>query len=349
MMHIPVQKGKIVKAAAFIILMLSIFATPLRAEPAPTWSDYMRQQRHQCPGPLAEFSEPRKIQLANKTYTHNGYKMMVENPDADKDVKIGILGAIKDMSKGTRNNLDAAIKWFKEEGIEWLIANGDISRDEFDLVDAIDYLAKTGLPTLILPGNIDSAGSFARAYMERSEKYPNLINGMWVRQIAADDIEFWVVPGYHDKRFMQYSSSCLFKDDDVQVMLETLLPEEEAPLALVSHGPPRGKGKHALDYIIDGENVGHKGLAQLVKEQEIPFGIYGHILEAGGRGVLRNQKTPVKEGKPSKTLHVNAGSMSAFPWVMHNHKASYGLAMLMTIKDGKAHYKTKRFKHQRLD
>jgi Icc-related predicted phosphoesterase len=338
-----------VKSVCTIILMLCAFATPAFADELPSWDAYMRAQRHICPGPLKDFSPARKIELGGKTYTHTGHKMVVENPDADKNIKIGILGAIKDMSKATRNNLDAAIKWFKSEGVEWIVANGDISRDEFDLVDAIEYLAQIQIPILMLPGNIDSAGSFARAYIERSEKYPNLVNGMWVRQIAADDIEFWVVPGYHDKRFMQYSSSCLFKDDDVQVMLDTLMPEEDAPLALVSHGPPRGKGKHALDYIIDGENVGHKGLAKLVKDQKIPFGIYGHILESGGRGVQINQKSPVKEGKKSKTLHVNAGAMSAFPWVMHNHRASYGMAMMMVIQNSKAFYKTKRFKHQRLD
>ena len=332
-----------------IILLLCAFATPAFSADFASWDEYMRAQRHICPGPLKEFAPARKIQLGGKTYKHSGYKMVVENPDADTNIKIGILGAIKDMSKGTRNNLDAAVKWFKNEGVEWIIANGDISRDEFDLVDAIEYLAQINLPTLLLPGNIDSAGSFARAYMERSEKYPQLVNGMWVRQIAADDIEFWVVPGYHDKRFMQYTSSCLFKDEDVQVMLDILLPEEDAPLLLVSHGPPQGKGKHALDYIIDGENVGNKALAKLVKGQKIPFGIYGHILESGGRGVKINQASPVKEGKATTTLHVNAGATSAFPWGMHNHRASYGMAMLVTIQKGKASYKTKRFKHQRLD
>ena len=146
-------------------------------------------------------TEPRVFEAGGKKYTQTGYRVEVEAPDADSRIKIGILSANKDLSDYTRKNLSETLAWFKKEGAEWIVANGDLAIDEFDFEELIEILAKTNLPTLIVLGNSDSQGSWARIYRSSFDKYPNLFDGTLVRQIVADDAEFWTVAGYHNKAF----------------------------------------------------------------------------------------------------------------------------------------------------
>ena len=83
-------------------------------------------------------------------------------------------------------------------------------------------------------------------------------------------------------------------------------------MALVSHGPPRGEGAEAIDRIYEHRNVGDPAMAAMIKELKIPFGFFGHILEAGGRAT-DDVGNPIKPGHLSKSLFANAGSASAIP------------------------------------
>ncbi|MBI3179468.1 MAG: hypothetical protein HYZ27_07380, partial [Deltaproteobacteria bacterium] len=269
-------------------------------------------------------------------------RLEVETPDGDKKIVIGVVSAIKDVSSGTKHNLKAALEWFKAEGVEWLVANGDLALEEFDLEEVIDLLAEPALPTLLVIGNSESTGSFARTLKDRVEKHPHLINGVLVRQILADDAELWTVPGYHDRRFVHQNAGCVYKEEDIEA-LASLTPAGDRPLVLVAHGPPRGKGKTANDWIFDKQNVGDPMLNDLIKRKKIPFGLFGHILEAGGIGVGSDFSTRLSAGKTVGALHVNAGSLSGDPWQMNDGSTGTGMAMLVTIEGGKAKYAVKRF------
>ncbi len=334
--------------AAIAVIVSFVAVVPFsafvaRADVQSSWDSYIKENRYKCPGPFDTLAKARNVQLSGKNYVHTGYKMVVENPDADTVVKIGVISAIKDVTEGTKLNFADAIAWFKSAGVEWLVANGDLALEEFDLEEVIDMLGRSGLPVLIVLGNSESKGSFARAYKDRSEKFPNLINGVLVRQIIADDVEFWTLPGYFDKRFAHAGAFCSYNEDHVTELGKTLKPGGMSPLALVSHGPPRGKGRQALDWVAAGENVGDETMAALIKSNKIPFGLFGHILEAGGAAVGTDMSKPVKSGTPIAELYVNAGSLSGDPWGMNDGSTSYGMAMLVTIKDGNATYETKHF------
>ncbi|MEO0813432.1 MAG: metallophosphoesterase, partial [Myxococcota bacterium] len=228
-------------------------------------------------------------------------------------------------------------------GVEWLVVNGDIAIEELDLEDAIQILGESGVPTIMVLGNSESRSSFARAYATKSKKYPNLVNGTWVRKIMADDAEFWTLPGYYSKSFVYQGAGCRYKRDDVRKMTKELQPAGNDPIVLISHGPPRGKGKRAIDVITDKTNVGDEAMSELIRKKAIPFGIFGHILESGGRGVGSDLSTPVKPKNPAKALYVNAGSISGDPWGMNDGSTSYGMAVLMVIEGGKATYEVKRY------
>ena len=66
--------------------------------------------------------------------------------------------------------------WFRAEGVEWVVANGDLALSEFDLEQVYEVLASFQLPTLVMLGNSDSQGSWARLYRERAEKYTFIID-----------------------------------------------------------------------------------------------------------------------------------------------------------------------------
>lgn len=319
-----------------------LFASPAAAAEHASWSAYMKANRYKCPGPMDTLAKPRKLELAGKKYRHDGSTLTVESPDPDREVVIGVMSAIKDVSEFTRKNVEESLRWFRSNEVEWVVVNGDIAIEELDLEDVIEILGQSGMPTLIVLGNSESRSSFARAYGSRADKYPNLVNGTFVRKIVADDAEFWTLPGYFEKGFVYQGAGCRYESEDIE-LLESFTPAGEAPVVLISHGPPAGKGKAALDAVTDGSHVGDPQMASLIAGKKIPFGLFGHILESGGRAVKSDMKSPVKPKTKSKTLHLNAGSVAGDPWGMNDGQTSYGMAMIVTIDGGKASYEVKRF------
>ncbi|MBI5510953.1 MAG: metallophosphoesterase [Deltaproteobacteria bacterium] len=308
-----------------------------------TWQAYMNANMLVCPGPFDMLEPPRPLVLAGKRYRHSGFELAVENKDRDTTVKLGVLGAPKDLTFGTRNNLEAAFAWFNDNDVEWVVVDGDLATTELSLEEVVEVLGQAALPTLMLPGNWESRASFARAYAARADKYPTLVNGAWVRRIVADDVELWTVPGYYDSRFAHTGTACIYTEDDIKKMIKELSPAGDAPVVLVSHGPPLGRGRRALDYIHDKRNVGDPLLAKLIAAHDIPFGIFDHVLEAGGTAVGKDFAKPVKPKTWATRLYLGAGTISADPWKMNDGQTRTGIAAILTIKGKKAQFEVKTF------
>lgn len=308
-----------------------------------SWADYAKANRYKCPGPLDTLRTPRTLTFADKPYKHSGYKLEVQKKDADSSIKIGLIGAIKDVSEGTQKNLKETFAWFRGTQVEWVVVNGDVALEESDLEHVFDLLAQEKLPTIVVMGNGESRGSWARVFTEHDKRYPNLINGVWVRQIVADDVEFWTLPGYFDRKFVYQGAGCYYEATDLEVF-DKLSSDRQQPVALISHGPPKGEGAHALDWILDKKNVGDLDLRNLLEKKNISFGFFGHILEAGGAAVGRDFKTPIAPGKSASTLYINAGTLSADPWTMNDGSTGTGIATLVTIDGSAARYEFKKFK-----
>ena len=307
------------------------------------WKAYMKANRFACPGPFERLATPRQVKLAGKDYVHSGYALKVQTRDADEQVNIGVISAVKDTSAATMRNLKQALAWFEKKEVEWVVANGDLAADEFDLGDILDALGESGLPVLLVPGNTESMGSLARLYKRRMKRFPNLIPGNWVRVVDADDVVFWTLPGYHDRAFVHQDAGCHYKEKDVRTLLTQVDKAGKRPVTLVAHGPPEGKGRQALDWAQADKNVGDPLLNRKKNKKNVPFGIFGHILEAGGAAVGQDLKTPVAPKEARARLYVNAGSLSADPWGMNDGSVSRGMALLLTLDAGKAAYRVRTF------
>jgi Icc-related predicted phosphoesterase len=328
------------------LVVVTLVSSGAEAAEFGSWEEYLKGNRYKCPGPFDVLKSPTTLSLGGKNYRHSGFKLEVQNPDGDARVRIGLIGAIKDTTPPTKENVKETLAWFKAAGVEWVVANGDLALEEFDLEDVLDQLGQSGFPVLLVLGNAESKGSFARAYAERAKKYPNLINGVLVRQIIADDVEFWTMPGYFDRKFAHQGATCTYQEEEIKATLDALKPAGKGPLALVSHGPPRCKGKHGLDVIPTGDNKGDELLNSIISKANVPFGFFGHILEAGGRAVGKDLSTPVKPNTEASHLYVNAGALSGDPWAMLDGSSSYGMAMVITIDAAKASYELKQYAYR---
>ena len=165
-----------------------------------------------------------------------------------------------------------------------------------------------------------------------------MINLDLVRRVEGDGFTLVSLPGYYDKHYIHESAGCLYKPEQVQDLL-TLSRDPRGPVVLVSHGPPRQEGKAALDVTADGHNVGDAELASVMAQAKIPFGIFGHILEAGGRGTDLAGKA-VKPNTPSAELLVNPGPAFADPWQLNGGAVSHGMAAILTIRGGKGEWQS---------
>src|ERR1051326_4721808 len=133
---------------AFLFVLCS--AASAGAATHASWTAYMKENRYACPGPLDTLATPVPVDIGGKRYMHNGYQLVIDDAARDKDnvAKLGVLPAIKDTSAGIQTNRAAALDWFKKENVDWVIVNGDVALEEFDLEEVVDTLAASGLPLL---------------------------------------------------------------------------------------------------------------------------------------------------------------------------------------------------------
>ena len=274
--------------------------------------------------------------INGRVYTYSGPALKAKKPDADGVVTLGVLGAVKDYSEDAKKALGKFLKRFEKEKVDALVLVGDIAATEFEITQVLLHCAKSKLPVLAVIGNSEGRAAFNRAVLAALKVAPNVINFNIIRRVDLGGAALVSLPGYRDKRFVHQTSGCLYKDRDLKT-LARIVEKAPDPVVLVSHGPPAGRGKNALDYAVEAGNVGDVGLGGLVKKHNIPFGLFSHILEAGGQAV-DDQDRSVKPGKWVKTLYINAGSANPLNWELNSGKLSCGMAAIFRIKKDQANY-----------
>ena len=321
---------------------MQLLAALIALSASPTnWAEYQKSNSLVCVGPFESTISPEELVLGGKTYRLSGSQLSITTPDADDEVRFGVLSSIKDFSEETQANLKLFLSWFQQEKVEWLVLNGDIAGDEEEFEDILNLVGETKIPTLVQIGNFESRGSYSRLVNAASKRHPNIIDQNLVRIIEADDVNILSMPGYYDRKFLHTGSGCLYKPEDVTKLLD-VAEKIATPKLLISHGPPRGVGGKSIDVIADGRaNVGDPNLTKLIKLGGVSFGIFGHILESTGRAVGLDLTAPVKEDQWSKNLYINAGNANGLPWGLLDGSTMTGSASVFYVKGGKAKFKNK--------
>ncbi len=303
-------------------------------EPDTAMYRYLKARRLKCTSEWFELATPVETTIGGRTYSYSGPALKAKQPDGDSVVTLGVLGAVKDFSEDAQKALAAFLKRFAKEKVDALVLVGDIAATEFEITQVLLTCAKTGLPVLAVIGNSEGRAAFNRAVLAALKVAPNVINFNIVRRVDLGGATLISLPGYRDKRFVHQTSGCLYKDRDLKA-LARMIKAAPAPVVLVSHGPPAGRGKRALDYAVEAGNVGDVGLGGLIKKCGVPFGLFSHILEAGGQAV-DDQDRPVKPGKWVKSLYINSGSVNPLRWQLNSGKLSCGMAAVFRVKADRA-------------
>lgn len=301
--------------------------------PDTPYFKFLKSHLLKCAGEGQMLSKPVEMDISGRKFVFDGRSMNLQSKDPDGLVTIGTLGAIKDFSKETQAALDFFLDKFKKENVDVIVLDGDIAATEFEITQVVLYCARSGLPVLALIGNTEGRTAFNRALFNAAKVAMNAINFDLVRRVDLGGAVLVSLPGYLDKKFVHQSGGCSYSPKEVRGLSE-YIKDAKAPVVVVSHGPPAGKDKNALDTAVEAGNVGDARLAGFLLEHKIPFGIFCHILEAGGRALdMNGNKVKTKEWV--KNVYMNVGSANPLPWQLNSGKLSCGMASILKIKDGK--------------
>ena len=328
--------------------MMFIFALAAAASATETrpgaYERYQLESETVCVGP-ADAKLP-----APDSWTSDGYRFTVIGGSAEvhaevkakaDQARIGILAAVKDFSPETQANLNTFLAAFRKAGVSGVVVDGDsaygVDDQDTTITELFSFLGGQGLPVYGIIGNSESRSSFNRALLTAYRKHPTVLNLDLVRRIEGDGFTLVSLPGYFDKRFIHESAGCQYKPDDA-LGLSQLAKGAHSPVVLISHGPPRQEGRVALDVTEDGHNVGDPDLAVAIAEARISFGVFGHILESGGRATDLTGRKQIKPGQSVPALYLNPGPAFADPWNLNSGAVSHGMAAILTIKNGKGEW-----------
>lgn len=304
-------------------------------EPDSPLYRYYKPRLTQCFGDGLALPEPVRLTIGERSLRFTGPTLALEGSDAE--LVLGVMGAVKDFSPETRRALDVFLKGFADADVDVLVLAGDIAGSEYEQAQILQYVARAGLPVLCLIGNSESRSAFNRAVLVASKVAHNLVNFDLIRRVEWDRVTLVSLPGYHDRRFVHQSAGCAYQAAELQA-LRRIMDPPRGTMVLVGHGPPKGKGKRALDLAVEAGNVGDPALHKFMSEHDVRFGIFSHILEAGGQAV-DPAGAPVAPGAWVERLWLNAGSANPLPWQLNDGRTVCGLAAVVRFKEGRGSYR----------
>ncbi len=313
------------------------------AESFADWQTYQHEHRYDCAGPRDTLEEPFYARSKGRRVVIEGSKAHMEPPsegDLPTTVRVGIISAVKDIEEETLKNLDTFLAWFEAEQVDVIVVNGDVGYEGDHIEPALRHIGKAGWLTVAIAGNADPIGSFNLATKKLSTLYPNVVNGNFVRLVEIGQVSLIMLPGYHDPRFLLAGRGCQYYAEDV-TSLDTIVADARATPVLVAHGPPRGKTASAPDYAFDAGNVGDPAMNGFMKRKGVNFGLFGHILESGGRAVDPSDERALDAGVWSERLWINAGAATSVGSDLHDGTSHAGMAAIVEFDGQRARYWTK--------
>lgn len=296
-----------------------------------------------CVGPMTDAPEA-SFEVAGVKYERKGSTLNIGLKDDDDQFVIGQITDIKEDNPENAANIDALLKWFKAQKVDAIALTGDIGRTPEGIANVVRKVAATNLPVLTVIGNRECVADYKKGIAAAAADHKNVIDMNDIRVVNADDASFVSLPGYFNRPYLHCDAGCHYTPADVDA-LPSFAPKATAPATvLISHGPPRMEGVTALDRIHEKANVGDRALAAvLAKTKAFPFGLFGNIQEAGGRGTDLSGK-PIAPGTFTDSLYLNSGPADAVRWSMLDGTDSVGMGGVLRIKGKQASYEIHRLK-----
>jgi hypothetical protein len=308
--------------------------------PLLTWEDAERRYQTECPAPYFSVRQPHTVEVMGHRFLLKGSSMFRQGGRWQGPLTLGVLGGIDGLDPATRKNLKVAMREFKKRGVHFVIVNGDVAHGEFEILDALRFLGRESpAPVLVHVGDSEGKGGFTRSVTEAAKHTPHLFNMTLIRHVDLGGIHVVSLPGHHDMRMLN-KAGCYYLPDHVREMRRRVraLTKKGDTVVLSAHTPPHGSGPHSLDLSHDHGHMGDPDVTDLLRRGRVSFGVFGHVLEAGGRVVADpagEARVDLPMKAPAPRLYLNAGTSNAVPWKMLDGKASRGLAAVLVIQDRK--------------
>jgi hypothetical protein len=327
------------RTALFVALCLGAPAALGQGEAPKTFAEYEEAHAFDCNGALDKLPAPEAVEFGGYQYALGGSTVSARRlgPAVKGPVRVGVLSGIKDLEPETQEALTGYFAEFKKQQVAAVLLGGDAAEAPDDLEKVYAFLVtQTDVPLLAIAGNSERGGAHHYAIKKARVGHPNLLDLNIVRRFDGDGFDVVSLGGYYDKRFMRMAGGCSYTAADVAAV-QTVAKECDDPVIFLAHGPPRQAGQKAIDYVPEAGNVGDAELTQAIVDAKIPFGVFGHILEAGGKATdLKGN--PLPENKLSKALYLNPGPANPLPWKLNSGQTSYGLAAVLTVEGKQAKY-----------
>ncbi len=291
------------------------------------------------PGPVVE------LKFGDRVGKQSGARLSFADADADGDLVLGVLGPINDDSGANIVALRKYLKFFADEKVDAILVTGDVGEVAGGISRVLEELAASKVPVLVTIGNLECRGEFTNGVDAAKAKFANVVNLTQVRVVEFPELTLISLPGHHDPKYIHCATGCQYLPSTVKEVVGAA-KASKAPVALIAHGPPRGKGNQALDFAGGSENVGDEAITAAINDANIAYGFFSNIKEAGGRASADPEGTSlVKEGATSKKLFVNPGPADATTgWELNDGTSAIGIAAAFHLKDGEASYKLLRLK-----
>jgi hypothetical protein len=161
-----------------------------------------------CPAPSFVFKTPHEVKVGEVAFRIEGSRIL-QVPAVDGPLRLGVIGAPKDDTPETRENLKVANVHFEKAGVHAVIVPGDLAENT-DLKRVIRMLAEVfAQPLFILSGNIEWPGTFNAAYSDVQKEHGHLFNMNWFHHVDFGGVHLLALPGYFEKRFSR-SGACAY-------------------------------------------------------------------------------------------------------------------------------------------
>ncbi len=292
------------------------------------------------PGPVTD------VKIAGRAARLSGARLTFTEPDADGTLTLGVVGPINEDSGENMVNLKKYVKYFEDQKADAIVVTGDVGESASSISRSLMALAGSKLPVFAVIGNNECRADFTDGVNEANKEAQGaVINLNQTRVVEFPELTLISLPGYHNPDYMHCATGCVYLKSTVDEVVREA-KNSKVPVALVTHGPPHGKGAQALDAATNnGGNVGDENVTKAIAEGNMAFGFFSNIKEAGARAAVDPAgETLLKEKTPSKTLYLNPGPADSYGWSMNDGSTSVGLVAVFKLKGGQGSWELYRAK-----
>jgi Icc-related predicted phosphoesterase len=253
-------------------------------------------------------------------------------------VVLGLLSGIHEPHPRNLANLGFFLDRFRAAGVQLIAVAGGVGLQEPEVAGVLEALARAPVPVLVSPGAQESLDVLRGAIDKARARAPQLIDMTRVRRVRIGHVTLISLPGYHNAFYLEAGGrGCAYEAGDLDDVAR--LAEAKRANVLLSASPPRGRGPQAVDLGRGGVNIGDPALARMLGRAGIPFGLFGHVHEAGGSATAADGATPIAAGIWHESLFLQAGAAEALTLGLASGGTVAGLAHVVEFSGARARYR----------